>query len=143
MKVVVCGSYGDLEGFLEILRICQEKYGFSNVFPNNDHIEKSLQCIFAHHIREKETENTVTVRAKLMESYFNNIDIADLVVVRNEKNGNEYYGIGTTLELGYAFARRKKICFTRQPTNSNVLSLLKTAIKNNEDAFEKKQICTV
>jgi nucleoside 2-deoxyribosyltransferase len=143
VKVVVCGSYGDLEGFLEILRACQEKYGITNVFPNKDHIEKSMQCIFAHHVIQKETENTIATRAKLMESYFINIDTADLVVVRNEKNGNEHYGTGTTIELGYAFARGKKIFFTRQPTNSNVLSLLKSTIKQTGASYRNKQICTV
>jgi nucleoside 2-deoxyribosyltransferase len=134
MRVVVCGSFGDLEGFMKTLDACQEKYGFSNVFPNKDHMEKSMQCIFAHHVIEKEAENTITTRATLMESYFANIDNADLVVVRNEKNGFEYYGTGTTIELGYAFARGKKICFTKKPTNSNILSLMKSSIR---------QICTV
>lgn len=142
VKVVVCGSYGDLEGFLEILRLCQEKYGVQNVFPTKGHMEKSMHCIFAHHVIHKETENSVAARAKLMESYFHNIDTADLVLVRNEKNGNEHYGTGTTIELGYAFARGKKICFTRQPTNSNVLSLLQSAIKQAGESCEKKQICT-
>ncbi len=141
MKVVVCGSYGDLEGFLEVLAACQEKYGLSNVFPNKEHMEKSMPCIFAHHVIERETEVSIATRAKLMESYFVNIDTADLVVVHNEKNGNEYYGTGTTVELGYAFAKGKKICFTRQPTNSNILSLLKSSI-NNQTSCEKKEICT-
>lgn len=142
MKVVVCGSYGDLEGFFEVLRACQEKYGISNVFPNKEHMEKSMPCIFAHHIMEKETEDTIATRAKLMESYFINIDTADLVVVHNEKNGDEYYGTGTIIELGYAFARGKKICFTRQPTNSNVLSLLKSSIEQTGESCGKKEICT-
>jgi nucleoside 2-deoxyribosyltransferase len=139
VKVVVCGSYGDLEGFMEILRFCQDKYGIQNVFPTKEHMEESMQCIFAHHVIKKETETTVAARAKLMESYFHNIDAADLVLVRNERNGNEHYGTGTTIELGYAFARGKNICFTKEPTNSNILSLLKTTIKQNANA--KKQVC--
>ncbi len=140
MKVVVCGSFGDLEGFLQILQICQHTYGITNVFPNKDHMEKSMPCIFAHHVMEKETENTVTTRAELMKDYFNNIDAADLVVFVNEKNGQEYYGTGTTIELGYAFSKNKKIFFTMQPTNPNLLSLLKIISQTN-NVSNKREIC--
>ena len=135
LKVVICGSFGDLEGFMQVLYDLQEKYGTSNVFPGKEHLEKSNPCIFAHHVTEKETEETLIIRSKLMESYFDNIDNADLVVILNEKNGHEHYGIGTTMELGYAYARGKKICFTKQPTNANILSLLKAFNKLNEELY--------
>lgn len=106
-------------------------------------MEKSMPCIFAHHVIEKETETTIATRAKLMESYFENIDSADLVVVNNVKNGSEHYGTGTTIELGYAFARGKKICFTRQPTDSNILSLLKSIMEQVGEPLRKKEICTL
>jgi nucleoside 2-deoxyribosyltransferase len=137
MKVVVCGSYGDLEGFLETLRFYQETYGVMNVFPNTSHMEKSLPCIFAHHVMDKDTDATIGARASLMESYFENIDRADFVIINNQKNGVEYYGTGTTMELGYAFAKGKSIVFTRQPTNSNILSLIKLAELNS-----KREVCT-
>lgn len=110
---------------MEILHECQEKYGPSNVFPNKEHMESSMPCIFAHHVAEKETEATIETRSRLMRHYFDQIDSADLVIILNEKNGCEHYGVGTTMELGYAYAKGKKICFARQPTNSNILSLLK------------------
>jgi len=135
LKVVVCGSYGDLEGFLQTLNAFQEKYGLSNVFPDKNHLEKSMPCIFAHHVAEKETEETIATRSKLMESYFEEIDAADLVLIINEKNGDEHYGVGTTIELGYAFARGKRICFTRQPTNANILSLMKASCNMNEELY--------
>ena len=141
MKVVICGSYGDLKGFLQVLRIFQENYGISNVFPNKEHMEKSMPCIFAHHVMEKETESTISARAKLMEAYFKNIEAADSIVVVNEKNGQEYYGTGTTIELGYALAKGKRLLFTRQPTNPNILSLLKIVNPDNE-LCNKREICT-
>jgi nucleoside 2-deoxyribosyltransferase len=126
VKVVVCGSYGDLERFYKVLTACQEKYGASNVFPDKKHMEKSIPCIFAHHVVAKETDESISNRSKLMQSYFTHIDCADLIIIVNEKNGSEHYGVGTTIELGYAFAKGKSIFFTRPPTNSNILSLMKT-----------------
>ena len=125
MKVVVCGSYGDLDYFLQILRSYQKKYGASNVFPNKDHIERSKPCIYAHHVLKEETTETIIIRARLMQKYFDAIDDSDLVIVINEKAGQEHYGVGTTIEMGYAHAKGKKIFFIREPTNSNILSLLK------------------
>lgn len=133
MKVVVCGSYGDLDGFLHVLNQVQKSYGLTYVFPDKEHLEKSKSCIFAHHISKDETDETVATRSKLMEAYFNNIDNADLVVIINEKMGQEYYGIGTTMEMGYALAKGKRICFTKQPTNPNILSLLKLSSQMNQE----------
>ncbi len=133
MKVVVCGSYGDINGFLRALHFFQESYGSANVFPDSEHLEKSKPCIFAHHITKNETEETVTTRAKLMQAYFDNIENADIVIIVNEKNKQEYYGIGTTMELGFALAKGKRIVFTRQPTNSNILSLLKASPQVNQE----------
>lgn len=124
MRVVVCGSYGDIDGFLEVLKYFQQKYGEQHVFPDREHLRASEPCIKAHHVRDDETEETVAMRSKLMQIFFSQIDCADLVVIRNEKNGNEHYGTGTTLELGYAIAKGKKILLTRKPTDSNILSLI-------------------
>ncbi len=125
MKVVVCGSYGDLEGFLKVLGKFQNEYGPSNVFPNSGHMEKAMPCAIAHHVIGKETNETILARSELMRTYFDRIDSADLVVFVNEKNGKEHYGVGTTMEIGYAFSTGKRLFFTREPTNSNILSLLK------------------
>jgi nucleoside 2-deoxyribosyltransferase len=123
MKVVICGSYGDIEGFLKVLEHFQKEYGEVNVFPNIEHLRQSEPCIEAHHGSKNETEETITTRSKLMKIYFDHIEHADLVIIRNEKNGEEYYGVGTTIELGYALAKGKKIRFTRKPADSNILSL--------------------
>ena len=133
LKVVVCGSYGDLDGFLKVLHNFQKEFGMSNVYPDNDHLEKSMPCIFAHHVAGKETDETLATRSDLMKSYFSKIDTADLVIILNEKNGQEHYGAGTMIELGYAFAKGKRIRFMRQPTDSNILSLLKTHGRMNEE----------
>jgi nucleoside 2-deoxyribosyltransferase len=123
MRIVLCGSYGDMNRFSEILGSLREDYGEQNVFPNAEHLQRSRSCIEAHHEGKGETSETIATRSELMKSYFNHIDLADLVVVMNEKNGEEHYGIGTTIELGYAFAKGKTVRFTREPTNANIQSL--------------------
>lgn len=124
MRVVVCGSYGDMRTFTEALNSCKLRHGAQNVFPDEKHLQRSSPCIEAHHVRKEETESTIEARSRLMKVYFEQIDHADLVVIVNEKNGKEYYGVGTTLELGYAFAKGKMLHFKRKPTNPNILSLI-------------------
>lgn len=126
LKIVVCGTYGDMKHFNEVLKHFRGKYGEQNVFPDADHLERSRPCIEAHHEGKCETAETVKIRSELMKMYFSQIDKADLIVIVNEKKGREYYGVGTTIELGYAFAKDKRIHFTMKPTNPNILSLLTT-----------------
>jgi nucleoside 2-deoxyribosyltransferase len=116
--------------FLEVLKKCRQRYGEQNVFPSEEHLQQSTPCIEAHHGCASETSETIETRSKLMREYFDRIDMADSVVIVNEKKEQEYYGVGTTIELGYAFARGKNICFTRKPTDANVLSLLRTIGKS-------------
>lgn len=122
----MCGSYADLDHFKEVLKNLRHRYGESNVFPDNNHIERSMPSIQAHHVIKRDSAKATLARSRLMESYFSHIDSADLVVVLNEKKGEEHYGVGTTIEIGYALARGKRIRFTRTPTNPNIMSLLKT-----------------
>lgn len=120
----MCGSYGDLQSFRQTLKQLREEYGQDNVFPDDEHLKRSTLCIEAHHGHGSETSETIALRSELMKMYFDRIDDADMVVIMNEKGAREYYGIGTTIELGYALARNKRIAFTRRPTNSNILSLM-------------------
>jgi len=124
LRVVLCGSYGDLPTFRRILKQLKQEYGRENVFPNDDHLKRSIPCIRAHHRHGSETTETIALRSYLMKKYFDHIADAEMVVIMNEKGGREYYGIGTTIELGYALARNKRIAFTRSPTNPNILSLM-------------------
>jgi nucleoside 2-deoxyribosyltransferase len=132
LKVVVCGSYGDMKTFIKTLNSCRRKYGAQNVFPDEEHLRRSSPCIESHHGNKGETEATIETRSRLMKIYFEQIDHADLIVIMNEKNGEEYYGVGTTLELGYAFAKSKIIHFTREPANPNILSLINGQQNNQE-----------
>ena len=112
-----------MKTFLTVLVYFRDIYGEWNVFPSDVHLRSSELCIEAHHKGKGETEETIELRSKLMQRYFEMIDDADLVVVVNEKNGQEYYGVGTMIELGYAFAKKKVVRFKRKPTDANIMSL--------------------
>jgi len=131
MKVVVCGSYGDFNTFVELLDYTRKHFETEQVFPDQAHLDEAQPSIMAHHVTNVETAETVDVRSKLMMHYFQAIDKADVVIVMNEKNGREYYGTGTMLELGYALAKSKIIYLTRHPTNPNIMSLLKIFPNNS------------
>lgn len=94
LRVVVCGSYGDMRTFTEALNSCKLRHGAQNVFPDEKHLQRSSPCIEAHHVRKEETESTIEARSRLMKVYFEQIDHADLVVIVNEKNGKEYTALG-------------------------------------------------
>ena len=129
MKVVVCGSYGDLEGFRSVLETFRKIYGSKNVFPTEEHLVESSPCIEAHHQNKGETEDSLELRAKLMQRYFEHIDKAGLIIVVNEKHGKEHYGTGTAIEIGYAYAKGKTIRFARTPKeNANIVSLLRIGL---------------
>ena len=98
-------------------------YGNENVFPTQQHLDESQVCIRAHHEGKGETYETLHLRAQLMLRYFKKIAEADTIVFVNEKYGKEYYGVGTLIELGYAFAHGKRILFYHTPTNANIQSL--------------------
>ena len=131
LRAVVCGSFGDLEGYLKVLNLVRNTYGAGNVFPDEEHLRKAMPSIISHHVTRTESEETILDRSKLMLVYFMNIDLAEVVVVINEKCGQEYYGAGTMMELGYAIAKSKTVYLTRQPTNPNMLSLLKGSPNNS------------
>lgn len=131
MKVVVCGSFGDFDRFLEVLKYVRRNFGLTNVFPDDEHLKKAEPSIMAHHVTKKETEETISARSKLMLVYFEQIDKADIIIIVNEKEGQEYYGTGTMMELGYALAKSKNIFLTKPPTNPNILSLLKACPNNS------------
>lgn len=113
-----------MDRFMQVLDYERRIHGDSAVFPTDKHLRDSETCIEAHHKGKGETPETIKLRSELMQRYFNEIDGADLVVFVNEKNGQEHYGVGTMIELGYAFARCKEVAFTRKPTDANVSSLL-------------------
>ncbi len=70
----------------DVLQRAFDKYGEEKVFPTDKHLELSKPCIEAHHGKKEETNETLSIRSKLMMEYFHQINDADLVVIINEKN---------------------------------------------------------
>jgi len=66
MKVVVCGSYGDMDRFKQVLDLCRLRSGTENVFPSDQHLAESSVCIEAHHGGKGETSETIKLRSELI-----------------------------------------------------------------------------
>jgi len=142
-KVVICGSFKEIEGIKRIRSLIESilfiEYGYclvsrnipsfvsgTYVYPTDQHIEDSQPLIdIHHHGKGEETQESYELRYKMMEAYFKAIDSCDLVFVYNLKDGKEYIGSGTMMEIGYAHARNKAIWFLLKPTDDNILSMFK------------------
>ncbi len=119
-KIVICGSFSDTNSFLiEVRRLRSLGY---DVFPDENHLKESQPCIDAHHRGKGDTSETLQLRKKLMQRYFDKIRDCDEIYVFNVKNDYEHIGIGTSLEIGYALALGKTIRFHKIPTDANIKS---------------------
>lgn len=76
--------------------------GLDPIFPNLDYSTNN-----------KDDANTVTEKKRLAIEHYEAIDTADVVYFITP---NGYMGTSCKLELGYAIAKNKKICFS-EPTN--------------------------
>lgn len=142
MKIVIAGSFAEAD---KILKLREQFMALGHeVFPTPEHIEASRKPIEAHHKGKGETEETLAIRAELMNTYFRKIEDCDVLYVMNEKAGKEHFGIGAALEVGFAYALDRKIMFGRTPTDGNALSMKRligedTSPKTKELHMEAKR----
>jgi nucleoside 2-deoxyribosyltransferase len=122
MKAVIVGSFGDLKTIYSAIRAVI-RAGHEVIQPTVEHINASIACAEADSGGKGDTEETVKLRARLMKEYFEFIKECDVIYVANIKQGKTYVGIGTAIDVGYAYALGKKIVFLRNPANSNMKSM--------------------
>jgi nucleoside 2-deoxyribosyltransferase len=100
MKIVICGSFTEINLF-RYIRSNLERLGHNVLMPKEEHFN-------TYYFKNKKVEGC--------EAYLKAIDECDGIIVVNEKNGEEYLGISTAREVGYAHAKGKTIYITH-PTN--------------------------
>lgn len=122
MKAVIIGSFGDLKTIYSAIRAVI-RAGHEVTQPTVEHINASIACAEADSGGGGDTEETIKLRARLMKEYWEFIKECEIVYVANLKFGEEYIGIGTAIDVGYAHALGKKIVFFKEPTNSNMKSM--------------------
>ena len=125
MKIVVCGSFGDIDSFLGyVAHLVRQGH---EVYPSVIHIEQSKQIIMSQHIEKRDSYSelgTVSeLRATMMKKYFKKIRECDVVHIYNRKFGKEHIGLGAAMEIGYAYALGKKVEFVIKPSDGNVASM--------------------
>lgn len=103
MKIVICASMSAVKSIVAIKREL-EKVGHVVVAPEN--LERHLAKEFS----SSESTNE-KIKDDLIRGYFEKIKNSDAVLIINEdKNGiANYVGGNTFLEIGFAYALRKKV----------------------------------
>lgn len=114
MKVVVCGSFGDMPTLLNAISLLRRS-GHDIIMPTEEHLRDSQPCIDAHHLGKEETTQTRELRAWLEAQYLAKIRMADLVYFVNEKFSDEHLGTGAAVELGFTLALQLPVMFHREP----------------------------
>ena len=120
VRIVVIGTYSDTR---LIGRVIDElgKRGFE-VFPSGEEFEnlaKIIQLSDEHAVSDK----TMKKIRKVFDRFMDEIRESDFVYVFNEKDGKEYIGSGTLMQIGFTLGLKKPIFFFREPHIEEVLSL--------------------
>ena len=92
------------------------------VFPTEEHFRKS-PMVQHHRDGHVLTEQELKQCWERMQDYFRAIDDCNVLIIFNEKRGEEHYGTGAMIELGYALARGKQVWLYRQPTDENIRAM--------------------
>lgn len=135
MKAVVCGSFSNLGLINKVIEQLKEE-GY-DVFPSEEWFEFCKYAIHMTHKRKEEDKRSLYLKYQAQRIYAHNVMGADLIYFVNEKNGKEYYGVGSTIELGIALvnyldlefeAERPKIRFHRPPTDPNIRAWFEVSV---------------
>ena len=120
VKVVVIGSYSDTKLIGKVINELVKR-GFG-VFPQGEEF-KDLAKIIASSETRAVSDETMERRRSVNLKFMDEIRECDFVYVFNEKDGEEYIGPGTLMQMGFAIGARKPIFFYREPHIEEVLSL--------------------
>ncbi len=120
VKIVVCGSYSDIRTIGKVINELQLR-GFET-FPNQEYL-KELAQTFKESEKHAVSNLTMKKRREINLKFMDEIKGSDVVFVFNEKDGKEYIGPGTLMQIGYAVGLKKPIFFYREPHIEEVLSL--------------------
>ena len=105
-KVVIIGSFSNPNALIEEKnRLARQ--GFNVIMPTPEWFEKCKGWLTEHHSHNARTPSSdiVVMKHLHMHEYFRWIDQASFVHVYNEKDGKEYYGYNTVIEIGYCIAK--------------------------------------
>jgi nucleoside 2-deoxyribosyltransferase len=120
-KVVIASSFeeNNKPKVVEIIRMLKNE-GHDVIFPTEEYLESFDECG-----RVSLDENNTTKRAEREKTYLEHVKECGMLYVYNMKNGKEYIGRSTAMEIGYALALNKRIIFHTKPNDPIFLSLTK------------------
>ena len=120
-KVVIIGSFSDHQAILAEIERLSKIYDV--IMPSKEWFER-INKLMGTCSGKLEDERVLALKRIHMDVYFNAIKQANLIHVYNVKNGKEYYGINTLLEIGYALACGKLLSSKIKPTESEFRHLI-------------------
>lgn len=133
-KLTLISSFSNPKRVLQEVERLKRTYDVEIVLPTQEHFDRMLKTMGASNACSG-TEMSKTLRLKKslnMEMYFRAIKESDIVHVFNLKNGKEYYGFNTLIEIGVAHALGKKITCFISPTVPEIKSLVSEVLIETE-----------
>jgi len=116
LKVTIISSWSDLD-LVRKVRSDLEYRGYKVIAPTEEWLRFCIATIKIHREkRGKEPEWAAQEKALNMMKYFKFIEESDFVYVINVKDGKEYYGLNTSMEIGVALWLGKPIVTHIPPT---------------------------
>lgn len=130
-KVTVISSFSNPERVLQEVKRLEETYDVEIVLPTKEHFERMLKTMGANNACSgtKMEEQTRLKKSLNMEMYFRAIRESDIVHIFNVKDGQEYYGANTLIEIGVAHCLGKKITCYIPPTIPEIKSLVSEVLE--------------
>jgi len=131
-KVTLISSFSNPEAVLKEVKRLEETYDVEIVLPTLQHFDRMLKTMGASNACSG-TKMSETLRLKKslnMEMYFRAIRESDIVHIYNVKNGKEYYGFNTLIEVGVAHALGKKITCSIPPIVPEIKSLVTEVLED-------------
>jgi hypothetical protein len=138
-KLTLISSFSNPEKVMEEVNRLKEEYDVEIILPTEEHFKRTQKVM-----GEGKTcsgtvmsESNRIQKSLSMEMYFRAIRESDIVHIFNIKNGQEYYGVNTLIEVGVAHSFGKKITCTIPPTVPEIKSLVSEILYRKINIPEK------
>ena len=124
VSCTIIGSFSDIDLIVKIRETIKEA-GYHIIAPTKEFFELKTHAIVQHHGEERHSESKWFVQRKALsiKNYFEYVAKADFIYLVNEKNGEEYYGLNSSMEVGIALYLGKPVVLHRPTTRAELKGL--------------------
>jgi len=124
ISCTIIGSFSDIELIVKIRETLREA-GYHIIAPTEEFFKLKTHAIVEHHGEKRHSESKWFAQRKAlaMMNYFKYVAESDFVYLVNEKNGEEYYGLNSSMEIGVALYLGKPVVLHRPTTRVELREL--------------------